>query len=56
MATPNILTDSRIAIVGLGLMGGSLALALRGHCAQILGVDPNPDSVAFTLEHQFALS
>lgn len=52
MASPNLLTDSRIAILGLGLMGGSLALALRGHCAQILGVDPDPDSVAFALEYQ----
>jgi prephenate dehydrogenase len=31
--------DARIAIVGLGLMGGSLALALRGKCASLLGID-----------------
>ncbi len=28
-----------VAIVGLGLMGGSLALALRGQCARLLGID-----------------
>lgn len=33
------LKDARIAIVGLGLMGGSLALALRGNCASLLGID-----------------
>ena len=52
MAKLSILTDSSIAILGLGLMGGSLALALRGHCAQIMGVDPNPDAVTFAREHQ----
>lgn len=34
------LKDTRVAILGLGLMGGSLALALRGHVAHILGVEP----------------
>lgn len=33
------LQDSRIAIVGLGLMGGSLALALQGKCAALYGID-----------------
>ena len=32
------LQDAKIAIVGLGLMGGSLALALKGKCAAIFGV------------------
>lgn len=36
---------ARIAIVGLGLMGGSLALALRGKCAELLGVDKDPDVI-----------
>ncbi len=36
------LTRQTVAIVGLGLMGGSLALALRGKCAGLLGVDHNP--------------
>ncbi|CAG0945141.1 prephenate dehydrogenase [Anaerolineae bacterium] len=33
------LRDSVVAIVGLGLMGGSLALALRGRCANIVAID-----------------
>jgi prephenate dehydrogenase len=33
------LQDSRIAIIGLGLMGGSLALALKGKCAALYGID-----------------
>jgi prephenate dehydrogenase len=39
---PDFLRPMRLAIVGLGLMGGSLALALRGRCAALLGVDPDP--------------
>jgi prephenate dehydrogenase len=38
--------EQRICIVGLGLMGGSLALALRGYCTRILGVDPDPSTLA----------
>jgi prephenate dehydrogenase len=36
------LSQAKIAIVGLGLMGGSLALALKGKCAALYGVDPDP--------------
>jgi len=36
---PFHLSECRIAIFGLGLMGGSLGLALRGHCSYILGID-----------------
>lgn len=39
---PAFLAGCRVAILGLGLMGGSLALALRGHCRQLLGSDPDP--------------
>jgi prephenate dehydrogenase len=35
-----VLEKSRIAIIGLGLMGGSLALALKGKCADLLAVVP----------------
>ena len=35
-----LLEKSRIAIIGLGLMGGSLALALKGKCAELLAVVP----------------
>ena len=34
-----ILAHSRVGIVGLGLMGGSLALALRGRVAHLLAVE-----------------
>lgn len=36
------LSLAKIAIIGLGLMGGSLALALRGKCSAIYGIDPDP--------------
>jgi prephenate dehydrogenase len=40
------LQHCRVAIVGLGLMGGSLALALRGRCAALIGVDIDPATLA----------
>ena len=43
------LRDSRIAIVGLGLMGGSLALALQGKCAALYGIDADPATLDFAL-------
>lgn len=45
------LAQARVAIVGLGLMGGSLALALRGRCAEIAGADADPQAVQLALEH-----
>lgn len=39
------LANSKVAILGLGLMGGSMAMALRGHCAQLLAYDPDPQAV-----------
>jgi prephenate dehydrogenase len=42
MSEPDFLADARIAIVGLGLMGGSLALALRDRCHALLGCDLDP--------------
>ncbi len=41
MSEPEFLSQSSVAIVGLGLMGGSLAKALAGKCRAILGVDPD---------------
>jgi prephenate dehydrogenase len=38
-----------VAIVGLGLMGGSLALGLRGQCHEVLAVDPDPDTQELAL-------
>jgi prephenate dehydrogenase len=40
------LASSRIAIAGLGLMGGSLALALHGRCQALLGIDNDPAALA----------
>lgn len=39
-------TGIRIAIIGLGLMGGSLAMALKGKCAALLGIDSDPATLA----------
>jgi len=39
------LQDAKISIVGLGLMGGSLAGALRGQCRCVVGVDRNPQAL-----------
>jgi prephenate dehydrogenase len=46
------LADSKIAIIGLGLMGGSLALGLRGKCAAIHGIDPDPAALELALSQQ----
>jgi prephenate dehydrogenase len=41
MSEPEFLSQCCVAILGLGLMGGSLAKALAGKCRLILGVDPD---------------
>jgi prephenate dehydrogenase len=46
------LAHSKIAIIGLGLMGGSLALGLRGKCAAIYGVDLDPATLELALSQQ----
>jgi len=43
------LSKSRIAIIGLGLMGGSLALGLRGKCAALYGCDPHLPTLELAL-------
>lgn len=43
------LEECVVAILGLGLMGGSLALALRGKCKMLIGVDPDPSAVELAL-------
>jgi prephenate dehydrogenase len=48
------LSELHVAIVGLGLMGGSLAGALRGRCRQVTGVARRPESVEFACAHGFA--
>ena len=54
MAQPDYLSNSRVAILGLGLMGGSLALKLRGRCAQLLGCDPDPTTLALAQQQNLA--
>src|SRR3989304_4176389 len=44
------LQDSKIAIIGLGLMGGSLALALKGKCAALYGIDSHPATLELALD------
>lgn len=45
MSSHTAFAESRVAIWGLGLMGGSLALALAGKCAALTGFDPDPHAV-----------
>jgi prephenate dehydrogenase len=44
------LQDAKIAIVGLGLMGGSLALALKGRCAALYGIDSDRATLELALK------
>jgi prephenate dehydrogenase len=39
------LSEANVAVIGLGLMGGSMALALRDHCRQLKGLDVDPDTL-----------
>ncbi len=41
------LPQAEITIIGLGLMGGSLAQALRGKCRRVTGYDPDPETRAY---------
>ncbi len=49
-ATVGGFRTQHLAVVGLGLMGGSMALALRGAADKITGVDTNPATRAYALE------
>ncbi|MBI5823290.1 MAG: prephenate dehydrogenase [Chloroflexi bacterium] len=46
------LATSKIAIIGLGLMGGSLALGLKGKCAVLYGCDPHLPTLELALSQQ----
>jgi prephenate dehydrogenase len=48
------LSESRIAIIGLGLMGGSLALALKGKCGAIFGIDNDQHTLEIARQQQIA--
>jgi prephenate dehydrogenase len=52
MNTGRNLTESSVAIVGLGLMGGSLAMALRGHCKSLLGCDLDQETLKLAREKE----
>ena len=39
------LEDARVTIVGLGLMGGSMALRLQPRCQELIGVDSDPKTI-----------
>lgn len=43
------LKDSTVGIFGLGLMGGSLAMGLKGHCARLIGFDSDPATLELAL-------
>ena len=47
------LSGSHLAIVGLGLMGGSLAASLSSHCYKITGIDKNKNSLDFALDKRW---
>jgi prephenate dehydrogenase len=49
--TKNSIGEMNIAIVGLGLMGGSLAIALNNKCNSIYGVDNDKSIVSFALDN-----
>jgi len=50
MSQPDFnLAKSKIAILGLGLMGGSLALGLRGKCSALYGCDPHLPTLELAL-------
>jgi prephenate dehydrogenase len=44
-----LLTDARVAVVGLGLMGGSLTGALRGHCRTVVGAARRAETIEIAL-------
>lgn len=48
----NALSSQRVTIVGLGLMGGSLALALRGRVAHLTAVERHAATRQYALQHQ----
>ena len=50
MQTDGLGCAGRIALWGLGLMGGSLAMALKGLGARVDGIDADPASVALARE------
>ncbi len=52
MSDDFFLSRAKIAIVGLGLMGGSLALALKGKCAALYGIDPDKATLDLAIRQE----
>jgi prephenate dehydrogenase len=50
MEPTDFFETKRVAIVGLGLMGGSLAMAIQGKCKEIYGIDPDPAALQLALQ------
>lgn len=48
------LKDANLAIIGLGLMGGSLALALKERCRRLGALDPHPTALELAHRQQIA--
>src|SRR5512137_1567645 len=44
------LAECRVGIIGLGLMGGSIALALKGVCPSINGYDVDPSTIVQAID------
>lgn len=47
-----VLKETKIAILGMGLMGGSLALALRGKCKWVLGIDHDANTLRYAQQQK----
>lgn len=47
--SPEHLIDLRVLIWGLGMMGGSLALALKGKCLELMAIDNDLETVSVAL-------
>jgi prephenate dehydrogenase len=52
MTIPTGFRTKHLAVVGLGLMGASIAVALRGRADRITGVDPSPQTRRYAIEHR----
>ena len=48
----DFLSASRVVVWGLGLMGGSLALSLKGKCRGLVGIDADPATVKMARERE----
>jgi prephenate dehydrogenase len=53
MDEPGFFAKSTIAIYGLGLMGGSLALALKGKCKAVIGIARKQEVCEYALANGF---